>query len=171
MNPLQAVKPYLWGGALLIAVSLVLSVFFLRNSLKDVKSELAIEKSEKVQAIQTIAKIEEYAAKDRKLLQDYQNVKTEIQYVDKIVIRDVIKYRDVVTTRFVIPSEFVRAYNTSTEPVHSENSTSRTDDPHTALRKIVNDADLLQVITSNNRICVKQAAQLTAFQLWAYQLN
>lgn len=169
MNPLTLIKPYLWGGAILIVLGLLLSVWWLRDSLQDAKTEAANEKAAKIQAIQTISNIQKNAAADQKLLEGYQSVKTEIQYVDKIVTREVIKYRDVVTTRFVIPDEFVRAYNTSTESVYTENSTTGTDGAAPALRKIVNDADLLQVVTANNRLCVKQAAQLTAFQSWANQ--
>jgi hypothetical protein len=169
MNPLQLIKPYLWGGAVLIILALLLSIFWLRDSLQDAKKDAEKEGAAKIQAVQTISSIQKNAAADKKLLQDYQHVKTEIQTVDKVVIKEVIKYRDVVTTRFVIPSEFVRAYNTSTESVHIENPAPGTYDSTTTLRKIVNDADLLQVVTANNRICVKQAAQLTSLQVWASQ--
>jgi hypothetical protein len=114
MNPLQLIKPYLWGGAVLIILALLLSIFWLRDSLQDAKKDAEKEGAAKIQAVQTISSIQKNAAADKKLLQDYQHVKTEIQTVDKVVIKEVIKYRDVVTTRFVIPSEFVRAYNTST---------------------------------------------------------
>jgi len=168
MNPL---KPYLYGGALLLALGLAGYVMWLQHSRETYKASAEFEQSEKVKAIQTIAKIQESANKDRKLLEGYQNVKAEIQYVDKIVTKEVIRYRDIVTTRFVIPDEFVRAYNTSTESVHIEGAATGTDGSTTTLRKIVNDADLLQVVTANNRICVKQAAQLTALQIWASPPN
>lgn len=163
------IKPYLYGVALVTIMALAGYVRWLYSSRESYKAAAAMEQSEKLKAIQVITKIQQSAEADRKLLQDYQHVKTEIQYVDKIVTREVIRYRDVVTTRFVIPAEFVRAYNTSTESLYIENPTHGTNDSAPAIRKIVNDADLLQVVTANNRICVKQAAQLTALQVWASQ--
>lgn len=150
-----------------IAIMLLLGyVYWLHESREAYKASAAFEKSEKITAIKVIENIQKNASVDKKLAQDYQHVKTEIQYVDKIVTKELIRYRDVVTTRFVIPDEFVRAYNTSTESVHTEGAPAGIDGAGTAIRKIVNDSDLLQVVTANNRICVNQAAQLTALQLW-----
>ncbi len=170
MNPLQLIKPYLYGAALVAILAAGSYVYWLYSSRESYKESAALERAEKIIAVQTIAKIRESANKDQKLLEGYQHVKTQIQYVDKIVTKDVIRYRDVVTTRFVIPDEFVRAYNTSTESVHIENAAPGTDGDAASIRKIVNDADLLQVVTANNRMCVKQAAQLSALQLWAANL-
>jgi len=165
------IKTYLYAAALVAILAAGAYVKWLYSSRESYKASAEFEQAEKIKAIQTIAKIQESANSDRKLLEGYQSVKSEIQYVDKIVTKEVIKYRDVVTTRFVIPDEFVRAYNTSTESVHIENAAPGTDGSAASLRKIVNDADLLQVVTANNRICVKQAAQLTALQLWASPPN
>ncbi len=64
MNPFSLIKPYLWGVAILVVLALLLSIFWLRDSLQDAKTEAAMEKAAKVQAIQTIAKIEQLAAKE-----------------------------------------------------------------------------------------------------------
>jgi hypothetical protein len=71
MNPLQLIKPYLWGGAILIVLGLFLSIFWLRDSLQDAKTEAATEKAAKIQAIQTITKIEADAAKELESRQSY----------------------------------------------------------------------------------------------------
>ena len=160
-------KSYLYG-AVGIAIILGLSwVYFLKESRDKYQAKAVYEQAEKDKAIAMIKQLQESAASDQKLLEGYQSVKTEIQYVDRDVVKQVIKYRDVVTTRYIIDPKFVQIYNESTESVHTENSTTGINDTGPSLAKIVNDADLLDVVTSNNRICVKQAAQLTALQKWA----
>lgn len=165
------IKPYFYGGVFVLVIALGVYVKWLSVSRDTYKASALSEQSEKVKALQTISKIQESANNDRVLLEEYQNAKATIQYVDREVTKQVIKYRDVVTTRFVISPEFVRAYNESTESSHSENPAPGIDGSSAALAKIVTDADLLEVVTSNNRVCVKQAAQLTALQVWAGQVQ
>jgi len=71
MNPLQLIKPYLWGGAIFIVLALLLSIFWLRDSLQDAKTEAATEKAAKVEALNKITKIEEDAVKESKNRTDY----------------------------------------------------------------------------------------------------
>lgn len=163
---MSQVKLYFYGAFFIGMLSLIWYIQHLQDSRESYKVKAAYEEAEKVKATQTINNLMRDAEKDRKLLEQYQNTKREIQYVDKIVTKQVIKYRDIVTTRFVIPPEFVLAYNNSTESVHTANSTTRINESTSTITKIVNDADLLEVVTSNNRICVKQAAQLSALQVW-----
>lgn len=167
MNP---IKSYLYGAIAIAVLSALGYVYWLHESNEKNKATAIAEREKKEAAIQAIATIQESANADRKLLEGYQSVKTEIKIVDKIVTQQVIKYRDVVSVRTVVPPEFVRAYNDSTEHAHQENSPTGVNGATGAFTKVVNDADLLEVVTSNNRLCVKQAAQLTALQKWAASL-
>lgn len=160
-------KSYLYGGLAILILLAIGYVYFIKESRDKYQAKAVYEQSEKEKSIATVNKMLQNAESDRKLLEQYQSTKSEIKYVDKIVTQQVIKYRDVVTTRFVIPDSWVLAYNSSIESVHTENPATGTNDTSPALAKIVNDADLLEVVTGNNRICVKQAAQLTALQKWA----
>lgn len=159
-------KSYLYSGLAILILLAIGYVYFIKESRDKYQAKAVYEQSEKEKSIATVNKMIQDAESDRKLLEQYQSTKSEIQYVDKIVTQQVIKYRDVVTTRFIIPNSFVLAYNTSAESMHTEDSAAGTNGASPALAKIVNDADLLEVVTSNNRICVKQAAQLTALQFW-----
>ena len=132
MNPL---KPYLYGGALLLVIGLAGYAMWLQHGRDTYKASAEFEKSEKVKAIQTIAKIQESANKDRKLLEGYQNVKAEIQYVDREVVKQVIKYRETVVNRCTLSDYWVRIHNDSTSSVRSENSPSGTNDAPTELAK------------------------------------
>jgi hypothetical protein len=71
MNPLQLIKPYLWGGAILIVLGLFLSIFWLRDSLQDAKTEAATEKAAKTEALSKITKIEQEAAEESQNRTEY----------------------------------------------------------------------------------------------------
>lgn len=93
--------------------------------------------------------------------------KVEIQYVDRIVTKEVIKYRDAVPVRCVLDSEWVRIYNLSAEQAGTENPTSEPNGASGTTSKAVDDAHALEVVTTNNRICVAEIEKLTALQEWA----
>jgi hypothetical protein len=71
MNQIQLIKPYLWGGAILIILALLLSIFWLRDSLQDAKKDAEKERAAKTEALSKITKIEEDAAKESKNRTDY----------------------------------------------------------------------------------------------------
>jgi len=167
MNPISLIKPYLWGGAILIVLGLFLSIFWLRDSLQDAKTEAAMEKAAKVQAVQTISSIQKNAAADHKLLEGYQSVKTEIQYVDKIVTKEVIRYRERVVNRCELSPDWVRIHDQSAAGVHSADAATGANDATGPTPKAIDDAIALEVVTSNNRTCIADQEKLKALQAWA----
>lgn len=64
--------------------------------------------------------------------------KVRIEYVDRIVTKEVIRYRDRVVNRCVLDPEWVRLHNLSTEQAGTENSPSIFDGGATAIGKITN---------------------------------
>jgi hypothetical protein len=103
MNPLQLIKPYLWGGAILIVLALLLSIFWLRDSLQDAKKEAATEKAAKIQAIQTITKIESDAAKESQNRTEYLS-KLEQAENERTRLQNCIADKSCVTTIRVLKS-------------------------------------------------------------------
>jgi len=71
MNQFSLIKPYLWGVAILVVLTMLLSIFWLRDSLQDAKTEAATEKAAKIQAVQTINKIQADAAKESQNRTEY----------------------------------------------------------------------------------------------------
>jgi len=116
------------------------------------------------------AQVEAETKRNNEILDKHHNAEAKIEYVDKIVTKEVIRYRDAVPIRIQLDDKWVRAYNLSTESAHSESAASGTNDTATALRKIVTDADALEVATSNNRTCVKNALRLQSLQEWVKPL-
>jgi len=76
-------------------------------------------------AQKTIEQKVEVAKVEEKVLVQYQEVKTEIKYVDREVTKEVIKYRDRVVDRCVLNAEWVRIYNASLQPVRNAESPTR----------------------------------------------
>ena len=113
------------------------------------------------------AQVEAETKRNNEILDKHHDAEAKIEYVDKIVTKEVIRYRDRVVTRVELPADFVRIYNESTESEHKENSTIGTNDSPPALGKIVTDADVLEVSTRNNRACVKYMQRLWSLQDWA----
>jgi len=105
--------------------------------------------------------------RNNEILDKHHDAEAKIEYVDKIITKEVIRYRDRVVTRIELPADFVRIYNESTESEHKENSTIGANDSPPTLGKIVTDADVLEVATRNNRACVKYAQRLWSLQDWA----
>jgi len=67
----------------------------------------------------------------------YETVtKTEIQYVDRIVVKKVIEYRDRVPDRCQFDPEWVRIYNLSADQAGAENSPSIINGSATAIGKV-----------------------------------
>lgn len=170
MNPLL-LKMWGYGVLALLAVGSVSWIGYQIYNAFDEREEFKLkathEEAEKNKAIKSISDMIADQQRTHKISEAYNEVKTQIEYRDREVIKKVNVYRDRVVERFVVNDEWVRAYNESTEPMHSENPPAGTDGAPTELRKAVSDADLLDVATSNNRICVKQAEQLKALQDWA----
>lgn len=80
-------------------------------------------------------------AKDEKatdqLATKYETItKVDIQYVDRIVTKEVIRYRDRVVNRCLLDPEWVHIYNLSTEQAGTENSPSIFNGGATAIGKI-----------------------------------
>lgn len=131
------------------------------------KASAKFEKEEKEKAIKTIADQLEEAKRTQNVLEVYHDAEAKIQYVDRVVTKQVIEYRDRNPVRVQLSADFVRAYNDSTSELYTENPSIGTNDSTGTLAKIVNDADALEVATSNNRACIKNALRLRALQDWA----
>lgn len=85
--------------------------------------------------------VAEVKAKDEiavnKLETKYETItKVEIQYVDRVVTKEVIRYRERVVNRCIFDPEWVRIHNLSTEQAGSENSPSVINGYPTAIGKI-----------------------------------
>lgn len=87
--------------------------------------------------------VAEEKAKDEvatdKLETKYETItKVEIQYVDRVVTKEVIRYRERVVNRCIFDPEWVRIHNLSTEQAGSENSPSVINGYPTAIGAIAN---------------------------------
>lgn len=125
------------------------------------------EKAQKDIAIKTLDEQAAEQAHTNSILEVYHESEAKIQYVDRVVTKQVIEYRDRNHVRIQLPDDFVRAYNDSTSELYSESPSIGANDSTGTLAKIVNDADALEVATSNNRACVRNALRLRALQSWA----
>jgi len=61
----------------------------------------------------------------------------------------------------------VRIYNLSTEQAITESAATEPNGASGTPAKAVDDAQALEVTTTNNRICVSEIKKLTALQEWA----
>lgn len=115
-----------------------------------------------------LATIQLDLAFSRDIIADHQNVEQEIKYVDRIVTQEVIKYRDRVEYRFALPTEWVHTYNLSTMRLSEAGSSSGIDGSSNGIGTIreVDDATALEVISNNNRICVREIEKLRSLQKW-----
>ncbi len=101
------------------------------------------------------------------LLKTYQNVKQEVQIVDRIVTKEVIRYRDVVHDRCQLDGMWVNTYNLST--LYSTGSPARVDGAafEYGIDQTFDAANVLEITTFNNRQCVADQQRLLALQQWA----
>ncbi len=160
-------KLYLYAA---IAIALAGGFFYVKHVLDErdkFRSEAIFEREQKEMAIKSIADQIEEAKRTQNVLEVYHEGEAKIQYVDRVVTKQVIEYRDRNPDRIQLSADFVRAYNDSTSELYSENSSLGTNDSTGDLAKIVNDADVLEVATNNNRSCVRTIARLRALQEWA----
>lgn len=104
MNPFSLIKPYLWGGAILLVLSLILAVFWLRDSLQDAKTEAATEKAAKIQAMQAITKIEQSAAKEYQNRTEYLSKLEQAEYERKRLETCIADKSCIATVRVRVPA-------------------------------------------------------------------
>jgi len=154
-------KYIFYSFALLIAVLVVWHFYDLEKN--KIKSDFVTEQTKVVA---------DEKAKDEtavnQLETKYETItRVEIQYVDRIVTKEVIKYRDRVVNRCDLDAEWVRIYNLSTEQAGAESAASEPNGASGTTPKAVDDAVALDVVTNNNRICIAEIAKLTALQEWA----
>ena len=125
-------KYIFYSFALLIAVLVVWHFYDLEKT--KITSDFVAEQTKVVAE----EKAKDEVATD-KLEAKYETItKVEIQYVDRIVTKEVIKYRERVVNRCIFDPEWVRIHNLSTEQAGSENSSSVINGYPTAIGAIAN---------------------------------
>lgn len=163
MNPKNTA--YLIAAGLL--AGLLFTLYYQHNKIKSQKVTIAQVTADKNIAIQTINTIQQDAEKTRKLLEGYENVKTQIEYVDRIVTKDVIRYRERVVNRCELSNDWVRIHDQATASVYTESPATGVNGATGRAGTPIDDAEALAVVTNNYRMCIADQAKLRALQAWA----
>ena len=163
MNP----KLTIYAVISLLIIGAIFTLYYQHNTIKSQKVTITQVTSDKNLAIQTINTIQQDAEKTRKLLEGYENVKTQIEYVDRIVTKDVIRYRERIVNRCELSPDWVRIHDQATASVYTESATTSTNGAADGAGNAIDDAEALAVVTNNYRICIADQEKLRALQAWA----
>lgn len=150
----------------LLVVGLSFGWYQSHLSTKIAEQNAQTEKDKAEAVVLQLSELKTTNAKVNLLLAKYQTTKKEVEYVDRIVTKEVIRYRDAVPNRCLLSGMWVNTYNLSTTyqtdtPTGTDGATGAyADHP-------VDDAIALEVATFNNRQCVREKERLSALQQWA----
>lgn len=102
------------AGYFILALGIVGGVLYIKHqfALRDkFEASAKFERAEKDKAIATINEQIENAKKDKAITTELHDEQTKIEYVERVVTKEIIKYRDANPVRCQLNDNWVRIYN------------------------------------------------------------